>query len=155
MKAKDVEVGGQYTMAFGCVQGVVTIMSELPEGGWEAKSASGKAIKIKLANRLFGRVKEKAVAVNTPVTKDKPKAKEQKTSKVMSLLDAASQVLQAEGRPMSCGEIYDACVNKGLWATQSGKTPMNTLYSAILREIGNKGVNARFVKVERGRFQSC
>jgi hypothetical protein len=56
--------------------------------------------------------------------------------------------------PMSCREIYDACVNKGLWATQSGKTPANTLYSAILREIGNKGSDARFVKVERGRFQS-
>jgi hypothetical protein len=33
-----------------------------------------------------------------------------------------------------------------------GKTPAATLYSAILREISTKGKDARFTKIERGKF---
>jgi hypothetical protein len=41
---------------------------------------------------------------------------------------------------------------KGLWTSSGGKTPHATLYSAILREIGTKGKDARFVKTDRGQF---
>jgi hypothetical protein len=41
---------------------------------------------------------------------------------------------------------------KGYWTSPGGKTPHATLYSAILREIGTKGDEARFQKVERGGF---
>ena len=42
---------------------------------------------------------------------------------------------------------------KGYWSpARGGRTPANTLYSAVLREINIKGEDSRFDKVERGRF---
>ena len=41
---------------------------------------------------------------------------------------------------------------KGLWTT-NGKTPEATIYAAIIREIAAKGKDARFKKVERGKFE--
>src|SRR5688572_13270079 len=38
------------------------------------------------------------------------------------------------------------------WASPGGKTPAQTLYSAILREINTKGRDSRFKKTERGLF---
>jgi hypothetical protein len=43
---------------------------------------------------------------------------------------------------------------KGLWTSPGGKTPAATLYSSILRELQTKGANARFKKVERGKFEA-
>jgi hypothetical protein len=71
----------------------------------------------------------------------------------MGCLDAAAKVLADEKRPMTCGEIYDAMDTQGLWSSPGGKTPQNTLYSAILREIAKKAGDARFAKVERGKFE--
>ena len=42
---------------------------------------------------------------------------------------------------------------KGYWSpAHGGKTPANTLYAAILREINTKGNAARFKKTDRGHF---
>ena len=40
----------------------------------------------------------------------------------------------------------------GLWTPTGGKTPEQTLYSAIIREIKDKGGASRFRKDGRGRF---
>ena len=53
---------------------------------------------------------------------------------------------------MNAKEMIDAMATKGLWSSPGGKTPHATLYSAILREINEKGKEARFVKTERGHF---
>ena len=45
--------------------------------------------------------------------------------------------------------IYD----KGLWSPGAGKTPEQTLYSAILREMKTKGEASRFVKDAPGHFR--
>jgi hypothetical protein len=42
-------------------------------------------------------------------------------------------------------------LEKGYWKTE-GKTPAATIYSAIIREIKEKGADARFRKTERGKF---
>ena len=48
----------------------------------------------------------------------------------------------------------DATSASGIRFTMtSGKTPSATLYAAIIREISKKGKDARFAKVDRGRFQ--
>ena len=52
----------------------------------------------------------------------------------------------------SCQEMIKAIGEKGYWTSPGGKTPHATLYSAILREIQNKGNDARFKKMERGKF---
>ena len=69
----------------------------------------------------------------------------------LGALDAAAQVLKTVKEPMTCKAIVDAMLKKNLWTT-NGKTPHATLYSAIIREITKKGKEARFAKVDRGRF---
>lgn len=73
--------------------------------------------------------------------------------KRVSALDAAAEVLKQAGKPMRAGEMIVAMAEQGLWSSPAGKTPHATLYAAILREIGTKGGEARFRKVERGQFE--
>jgi hypothetical protein len=80
------------------------------------------------------------------------KAPAEPKEKKVSALDAAAQVLSEEGRPMTCKELIAAMAAKGYWTSPSGRTPDATLYSAILRELGTKGTDARFTKSERGKF---
>ncbi len=70
----------------------------------------------------------------------------------LSGLDAAAQILAKAQEPMGCKDLVEEAIAKGLWST-GGKTPHATLYAAIIREIAKKGNDARFQKVDRGRFQ--
>jgi HB1, ASXL, restriction endonuclease HTH domain len=93
----------------------------------------------------------------TPKVKQ-PRAKKEKAApkpKKLSAIDAAAQVLAEAGQPMNCHEMIEAMTKKGLWTTPGGQTPHATLYSAILREIGRKGKEARFTKTERGKFATA
>ena len=67
-------------------------------------------------------------------------------------LGAAVKVLGEIGKPMSTREMVEEMAAKGYWKSPAGKTPSATLYSAILRELKNKGSEARFKKTDRGRF---
>jgi len=80
---------------------------------------------------------------------DKPSSK---TGKKLSAIDAAAKVLVASKEPMNAKQMIEAMAAQKLWTSPGGKTPHATLYSAILREIQNKGKNARFKKTERGKF---
>jgi hypothetical protein len=60
--------------------------------------------------------------------------------------------LAASKEPMNAKELIDARAAKKLWTSPGGKTPHATVYSAILREIGTKGKEARFKKSDRGHF---
>ena len=86
----------------------------------------------------------------------KPKAERKPAAvtkpKRVSALDAAATVLQKAGSPMKCQDMIKAMADQGLWSSPKGKTPSATLYSAILREIGTKGGEARFKKTDRGQF---
>src|SRR3954451_9986624 len=81
--------------------------------------------------------------------KRKPKGAD--VPKKVSALDSAAKVLGEAKEPMTCKAMIEAMAEKGYWTSISGKTPANTLYSAILREIGTKGKEARFKKAERGQ----
>ncbi len=70
----------------------------------------------------------------------------------LSGLDAAAQILGKAKEPMGCKDLVEKAITKGLWSP-GGKTPHATLYAAIIREISKKGKDARFKKVDRGRFQ--
>ncbi|HOI56194.1 MAG TPA: winged helix-turn-helix domain-containing protein [Phycisphaerae bacterium] len=76
--------------------------------------------------------------------------------KRMSIMSAAVKVLEerdpADG-PLTCPQMLERMTAKGYWSpARGGKTPANTLYAAILREINTKGEASRFDKVERGKF---
>jgi DNA-directed RNA polymerase beta' subunit len=93
----------------------------------------------------------KPVAKNATVAETA--VKESKTdAKKLSQIEAAIAVLAKAGEPMNCKAMVEAMSRQGLWASPGGKTPEATLYASILREINAKGKDARFVKVERGRF---
>ena len=79
-------------------------------------------------------------------------AQETAKTKKTGLLDAAILVLREARQPMNTKEMVEAVQAKDLWKSD-GKTPAATLYSSILREIQKKGGEARFRKVERGRFE--
>lgn len=55
------------------------------------------------------------------------------------------------GEPMTCKAITETALTKGYWST-NGKTPAQTLAAAIIREIGTKAGESRFVRTERGKF---
>ncbi|MBC7855846.1 MAG: winged helix-turn-helix domain-containing protein [Pirellulaceae bacterium] len=80
------------------------------------------------------------------------KAKKESGPKKLSAINSAAQVLADAKEPMTCQELIEAMEKKGLWASPGGKTPAATLYSAILREIQNRGADSRFKKTERGKF---
>lgn len=85
----------------------------------------------------------------------KRKAKAQPEPKAdgkLSAIDAAAKVLTEAGKSMNTKEMIAAMADKSYWTSPGGKTPAATLYSAILREIGTKGAEARFQKTERGNF---
>jgi len=86
----------------------------------------------------------------TPPNAKKPEPK----PKRVSALDAAAQVLAKADKPMGAQDLIAAMAEKGLWKSPGGKTPHATLYAAMIREIGTKGKDARFKKVERGLFTS-
>lgn len=75
-----------------------------------------------------------------------------KKEKPVSLLTAAAQVVKSAGKPMRVREIYDQVIEKKLWSSPAGKTPIATLSAGIQREISTKGNAARFRKADRGLF---
>ena len=87
-----------------------------------------------------------------PMAARKPKVERTPKAKKTSALDAAANVLAEMGTPMNCKELIEAMATKGYWSSPNGKTPSQTLYAAILREMKVKGNDARFAKVDKGRF---
>ncbi|WP_146572754.1 winged helix-turn-helix domain-containing protein [Botrimarina hoheduenensis] len=73
-------------------------------------------------------------------------------TKQRSLLEAAYIALQRFAAPMTTQQIIEAVTDQKLWTSPGGKTPDRTLYSALVREIAAKGADARFQKVEKGKF---
>ena len=72
--------------------------------------------------------------------------------KKVSLLSAAAIVLASTKEPMRAPQILEAITKRGLWSSPSGKTPEQTLYAALIREIAAKGDKARFRKHDKGVF---
>lgn len=74
-------------------------------------------------------------------------------AKGKSLLAAAIEVLKASDEPLNCRQMVAAAKERGLWTPGAGKTPEQTLYSSIRREIAAKGDASRFaVSPSKGHF---
>lgn len=74
--------------------------------------------------------------------------------KKLSLLNAALAVLKSGDESLTTRQMVAAAKDRGLWTPGSGKTPEQTLYSAIMREIRDKGDASRFEKDARGHFKA-
>ena len=95
-----------------------------------------------------GEDEEDEYAINPAHESDKPQ-------KRMSLLNAAVIVLKDAGpdHPMNAKEILEAILERQLWTPTDCKTPEQTLYGSIFREINTKE-HPRIVKSDvKGKFR--
>ena len=172
MKKDDIQINATYLVKVAGNLVPVKITREHDNGGWEGTSVkTGKTIRIKSAQRLRKRLDDAAPRATraTKATKDTKPATKRDTGergangadmgdepKRLSILDAAVKVLEerdAADGPLNCTQMVERMTAKGYWSpARGGKTPANTLYSAVLREINTKGEGSRFDKIERGKF---
>ena len=79
-------------------------------------------------------------------------APEAAPSKRISLMDVAVAVLKESGEPMNTREMVKAAIERGYWTPTACKTPEQTLYGNIFREIKTKE-HPRIVKSDvKGKF---
>ena len=83
-----------------------------------------------------------------------PECATAKKEKKVSLLDLAAKILADTGEALNCKELV-AKVKETGWVS-TGKTPEQTLYSGIFREIKEKGEASRFKKsaTRKGSFEA-
>ena len=75
------------------------------------------------------------------------------SSKPLSLMNAAVEVLRRSEQPLNTREIVAQAIAAGLWTPTGAKTPEQTLYGAIFREMATKE-QPRIVKAEqKGKFR--
>ena len=73
--------------------------------------------------------------------------------KPLSLMNAAVEVLRQSEQPLNTREIVAQAVASRLWTPTGARTPEQTLYGAIFREIATKE-QPRIVKAEqKGKFR--
>jgi hypothetical protein len=134
---------------------------EVADGG-DVTSATPNHEEIDMATTKKTTKKSATKSTKAPKAAKQPKATKPKAErkpasdskpKRVSALDAAAEVLRKAGKPMRSQEMIAAMAGQGLWTSPAGKTPHATLYAAILREIGDKGGQARFRKADRGLFE--
>ena len=112
----------------------------------KGKKAAPKAAPTKnsTAKAEATKAEQPKAAAPKPATGDKPK---------LSLLKAAIAVLEESDEALNTKQMIEKAKAKGLWTPGEGKTPEQTLYSAIAREIKAKGENSRFKLVTKGHFK--
>jgi flagellar biosynthesis GTPase FlhF len=135
--------------------------SEASEQEPQTEEASEPTAEVEQAEATVEVVPEDEAAEFTPSGEDQddeyvinPAHESDKPKKHMSLLSAAVIVLKDAGpeHPMNCKEILEAIVDRQLWTPTPGKTPEQTLYGSIFREINTKE-HPRIVKSSvKGKF---
>ena len=83
-----------------------------------------------------------------------PECATAKKEKKVSLLDLAAKILADTGEALNCKELVAKAKETG-WVS-TGKTPEQTLYSGIFREMNTKGEASRFKKSadRKGSFEA-
>ncbi len=166
-KKQEIEVGNTAVLKVGRNEVPVKVLKAMAGGNaYMVKSvASGKEFVVP-ESRLavptvsvepVGTMPEEVAAAPVPVepeTGDAPNpAPEAAPLKRMSLMDAAVAVLKESGKPMNTREMVKAAAEKGYWTPTACKTPEQTLYGSIFREIKVKE-QPRIVKSDiKGKFK--
>ena len=147
----EIKIGDTVTVKVGCNTVQVKILKPMAGGNaFMVKSLSSGKEFIVPGNRLnvptvsIERIKPKPVAPTpAPVVT---------STKKMSLMDAAVAVLKESCKPMNTREMVKAATEKGYWTPTACKTPEQTLYGSIFREIKTKE-QPRIVRSDvKGKF---
>ena len=128
--------------------------------GWTVTTRTGRTLNVRsleavpgaaagIASSAAPKAAAKAAKASAKAT---PKTGAAVPKKGLSLLNAAATVLERSGEAMPVRAMIEEAKASGLWTPTGGKTPEQTLYSAIIREIKDKGGASRFRKDGRGRF---
>lgn len=131
------------------------------ETGWTVTTRTGRTLAVRSLEAAPGAAAGIASAATpkaaTKAAKTAAKATPKSEAaavpkKGLSLLNAAATVLERSSEAMPVRAMIEEAKASGLWTPTGGKTPEQTLYSAIIREIKDKGGASRFRKDGRGRF---
>ena len=106
------------------------------------------------ATKVATKKATKPAAKKTTKATAKKQTAPAQSEKKLSLLSAALEVLKSDDAALTTKQMVEAAKAKGYWTPGTGKTPEQTLYSAIMREIKTKGDLSRFVKDARGHFRA-
>ena len=168
---KQVEVGSKVIVMVGCREIEATVLEVAEAGCLVRSNTSGKEFTTKRILRVIENEKPEDTSKEVETIEPMPDTIEDVTAepetqnpapesaapvkpvKKMSLMDAAVEVLKTSEQPLNTREMVKAATERGYWIPTSCKTPEQTLYGSIFREIATKE-NPRIVKSEqRGKFQ--
>lgn len=168
---KQVEVGNKVIVMVGCREIEATVLEVAEAGCLVRSNTSGKEFTTKRILRIVESEKQEDTSKEVAPAELMPDTIEDVTAepetpnpapetatpvkpvKKMSLMDAAVEVLKTSEQPLNTREMVKAAIERGYWIPTSCKTPEQTLYGSIFREIATKE-NPRIVKAEqRGKFQ--
>ena len=160
----EIKIGDTVTVKVGCNTVQVKILKPMAGGNaFMVKSLSSGKEFIVPSNRLnvpsvsIKRIEPKPETVAAAPAQVEPEdapnpAPKAAPTKRMSLMDAAVAVLKESGEPMNTREMVKAAAEKGYWTPTACKTPEQTLYGSIFREIKTKA-HPRIVKSDiKGKF---
>ena len=145
---------------------VEVTVTEITAHGWKVKSqTTGREFEVRRIERIIAEpdavetelepVSEAAAPEEDNAVNPAPESGNgPHPEKKLSLLNAAAQVLAACRTPMNSKEIVAKAIEMELWVPTGAKTPEQTLYSGIFREI-KTSEEPRFKKsaTRKGSFE--
>lgn len=153
----EITVGTKVIVKVGCNEVEVTV-TEITGHGWKVRSQSiGREFEVRRIERIVADAAAEEAEPETEENAVNPAPESgsgPRPEKKLSLLNAAANVLAACRTPMNCRELVAKAIEKGLWIPTEAKTPEQTLYSGIFREI-KTAAEPRFKKSEtrKGSFE--
>lgn len=156
----EIKVGSKVILKVGRNAVEVEILKAMADGDayWVKSIASGKEFMMPSARIKVPTVSIEPVAEPETIENEAPNPAPEcttapKKEKKLSLMDAAVEVLKQSGEPMNTREMVKAATDSGLWIPTDCKTPEQTLYGSIFREMKIKE-NPRIVKsAVKGKFE--
>lgn len=125
-------------------------------GAYRVRNRNGKTFTARRLEPMPESVAtEPAQQIIIPPTASAEPEKAETLEKHLSLMKAAIRVLQSQpdGSAFNTRELVAMATEQGLWTPTGAKTPEQTLYGAIFREIATKE-HPRIVKAEqKGKFR--
>ena len=131
---------------------IEVVVTEIGENRWKVKKVgSDHEFAVSKIERVLG---ETSLEMEAEPSTPNPAPESGRPEKKPSLLEAAAQILKRSRTPLNTKEILAKVIESGLWTPNGGKTPEQSLYSALFREINSKE-NSRFRKSaeKKGSFE--
>ena len=154
MAIENITVGTKAIARVGRNAIEVEVVALEGDGVYHVRNKNGKEFTARRIEPMLNSVAVEPAPkiIITPTASAEPE-KTETPEKHLSLMDAALEVLKTSEHPLNTREMVKSAIEHGLWTSTGARTPEQTLYGAIFREIATKE-NPRIVKAEqRGKFQ--